>query len=120
MNVGMAKPSSRDELKEYALRKLGKPVLEINVDDDQIEDLIDDAIVLRLKRRHVPVAVSILVDLLDILAGMKCHKAVQVGLVIHDLLRLNFDVDSLTRGTTKRLIRKRDKVQVENKRPSNH
>jgi hypothetical protein len=44
MNVGMAKPSSRDELKEYALRKLGKPVLEINVDDDQIEDLIDDAI----------------------------------------------------------------------------
>ena len=42
MNVGMSKPSSRDELKEY-VRKLGKPVLEINVDDDQIEDLIDDA-----------------------------------------------------------------------------
>ena len=40
----MAKPSSRDELKEYCLRRLGKPVLEINVDDDQIEDLIDDAI----------------------------------------------------------------------------
>lgn len=40
----MAKPSSRSELKEYCLRRLGKPVLEINVDDDQIEDLIDDAI----------------------------------------------------------------------------
>jgi hypothetical protein len=40
----MAKPSSRDELKEYCLRRLGKPVLEINVDDDQVEDLIDDAI----------------------------------------------------------------------------
>jgi hypothetical protein len=42
--LGMAKPSSRDELKEYCLRRLGKPVLEINVDDDQVEDLIDDAI----------------------------------------------------------------------------
>jgi len=40
----MAKPSSKDGLKEYALRKLGKPVLEINVDDDQVDDLIDDAI----------------------------------------------------------------------------
>lgn len=46
----MAKPSSRDELKEYCLRKLGKPVLEINVDDDQIEDLIDDAIQLYHER----------------------------------------------------------------------
>lgn len=40
----MARPSSREELKEYCLRKLGKPVLEINVDDDQIEDAIDEAI----------------------------------------------------------------------------
>ena len=46
----MAKPSSRDELKEYCLRKLGKPVLEINVDDDQVEDLIDDAIQLYHER----------------------------------------------------------------------
>lgn len=40
----MSKPSSRTELKEYSLRKLGKPVIEINVDDDQVEDLIDDTI----------------------------------------------------------------------------
>ena len=40
----MAKPSSRSQLKEYCLRKLGKPVIEINVDEDQIEDLIDDTI----------------------------------------------------------------------------
>ena len=38
----MAKPSSKATLAEYALRKLGAPVLEINVDDDQIDDLIDD------------------------------------------------------------------------------
>ena len=41
---GMAKPNSKEGLKEYALRKLGKPVLEINVDDDQVDDLIDDAV----------------------------------------------------------------------------
>ena len=40
----MAKPNSKEGLKEYALRKLGKPVLEINVDDDQVDDLIDDAV----------------------------------------------------------------------------
>ena len=40
----MAKPSTRQELIDYCLRQLGEPVLEINVDDDQIEDLVDDAI----------------------------------------------------------------------------
>ena len=40
----MAVPSTRAELKEYALRKLGKPVVEINVDDDQLEDRIDEAL----------------------------------------------------------------------------
>lgn len=40
----MANPYSRDELKEYCLRKLGKPVIEINVSDDQVEDRIDDAL----------------------------------------------------------------------------
>ena len=40
----MAQPTTRVEFTEYCLRKLGAPVLEINVDDDQVEDLIDDAI----------------------------------------------------------------------------
>lgn len=40
----MARPQSRQDLKEYALRKLGAPVIEINVDDSQLEDRIDDAI----------------------------------------------------------------------------
>lgn len=35
---------SREEFKEYCLRKLGKPVIEINVDDDQVEDRIDEAL----------------------------------------------------------------------------
>ena len=40
----MAQPSSRGELIEYVKRKLGAPVLEINVSDEQIEDLVDDAV----------------------------------------------------------------------------
>jgi len=40
----MAIPTSREELVDYSLRQLGAPVLEINVDDDQIDDLVDDAI----------------------------------------------------------------------------
>ena len=40
----MAKPSSRQGLIDYCLRRLGAPVLEINVDDDQIDDLVDDAL----------------------------------------------------------------------------
>ena len=36
--------SSRDGLKQYALRALGSPVLEINVDDDQLEDRLDEAL----------------------------------------------------------------------------
>ena len=40
----MAQPASRSELKDYCLRQLGAPVLEINVDDDQIDDAIDNAL----------------------------------------------------------------------------
>lgn len=40
----MAKPRSRQELKDYCLRALGAPVIEINVDDEQVEDRIDEAL----------------------------------------------------------------------------
>jgi hypothetical protein len=40
----MSKPSSRQNLIDYCLRKLGAPILEINVDDDQIDDAVDDAL----------------------------------------------------------------------------
>ena len=40
----MAKPASRQELKDYALRQLGAPVLEINVADEQLDDRLDDAL----------------------------------------------------------------------------
>ena len=40
----MAQPTTRKEFKEWCLRKLGKPVIEINVDQDQAEDRIDEAL----------------------------------------------------------------------------
>jgi hypothetical protein len=40
----MAIPTSRESLKQYCLRALGAPVLEINVDDDQLEDRIDECL----------------------------------------------------------------------------
>ena len=40
----MATPNTKASLKEHCLRSLGKPVIEINVDDDQIDDRIDDAL----------------------------------------------------------------------------
>ena len=40
----MAVPTTRETFKTYCLRRLGEPVVDVNVDDDQVEDRIDDAI----------------------------------------------------------------------------
>lgn len=40
----MSVPRNRSEFKEYCLRALGKPVVEINVDEDQVQDRIDQAL----------------------------------------------------------------------------
>ena len=40
----MASPNTKAALKEHCLRSLGKPVIDINVDDDQVDDRIDDAL----------------------------------------------------------------------------
>ena len=40
----MALPTTRTEFKEHCLRKLGYPVIEINVEDMQVEDRVDEAL----------------------------------------------------------------------------
>ena len=40
----MATPATKDALKEHCLRALGKPVIDVNVDPDQCDDRIDDAL----------------------------------------------------------------------------
>jgi len=40
----VAKPTTREEFKDHCLRRLGWPVIEINVDDDQVDDRVDEAL----------------------------------------------------------------------------
>ena len=40
----MAQPQSREEFKEYILRKIGAPVIQINVSEEQVEDRVDEAV----------------------------------------------------------------------------
>ena len=40
----MAKPTTRQQFTDYCKRRLGWPVIDINVDDDQVSDRIDDAL----------------------------------------------------------------------------
>lgn len=40
----MAQPTTRSEFKQYCLRKLGHPVIQINVSDEQLDDRIDEAL----------------------------------------------------------------------------
>jgi len=48
----MAQPASRQELIDYSLRQLGAPVLEINVAEEQLQDLMDDAIQFYQERHY--------------------------------------------------------------------
>jgi len=40
----MARPTTKATFKEHCLRRLGKPVIEINVDEDQVDDRVDEAL----------------------------------------------------------------------------
>lgn len=42
--MSSSKPATREEFKDYCLRRLGAPLLEINVADEQVEDAVDDAL----------------------------------------------------------------------------
>tara|TARA_B100001989_G_scaffold143318_1_gene101911 strand:- start:1976 stop:2800 length:825 start_codon:yes stop_codon:yes gene_type:complete len=46
------KPSNRGQLINYGLRQLGAPVLEINIDDDQLHDAVDDTVQIYQERHY--------------------------------------------------------------------
>ena len=48
----MARPNSRGRLIDYALRQLGAPVLEVNVDTDQLHDVLDDTLQVYEERHY--------------------------------------------------------------------
>jgi len=46
----MAQPTTRDEIIDYALRRLGEPVIEVNVDRQQCDDRLEEALELFAQR----------------------------------------------------------------------
>jgi len=72
----MSKPGSRQELADYCLRALGAPVVEINIDDDQLGDRIDEAFqfyreyhsdaTIRRYRKHQVTATDVTNEYIDI------------------------------------------------------
>mmetsp|Transcript_10790 Transcript_10790/g.24526 ORF Transcript_10790/g.24526 Transcript_10790/m.24526 type:complete len:287 (-) Transcript_10790:3-863(-) len=69
-----------------------------------LDNLIDDAILLRLLGCHEEVAISVLLDLVERLTGRVRHVAVEEGLDEEDLLCLDLNVCSLTLGSSERLM----------------
>jgi len=50
----MAIPTTREQHKDWCLRQLGHPVININVDDDQVDDCVDSALqYYQIGRAHV-------------------------------------------------------------------
>ena len=79
----MAQPASRQEFIDYCKRQLGAPVLEVNVAEEQISDLIDDAIQYFQERHFDGVSQMYLkyqITENDIERGRAPHKT-QVGIV---------------------------------------
>ena len=80
----MAQPSTRQELIDYCKRKLGAPVLEINVADEQIDDLVDDAIQFFQERHYdgvYPTFFKYKITADDIARGKGTSNNTPVGIV---------------------------------------
>ena len=78
----MAKPATRQGLIDYALRQNGAPVLEINIEDDQISDLVDDAIQF-YNERHMD-------------GYIRTHLKVQYSQLMKDAMVTDTDTDVLS------------------------
>ena len=94
----MAKPSTKQELIDYCKRRLGAPVLEINVDDDQIDDLVDDTFQYFNERHFDGVEKMFLkykITQADIDRG-KATGTTGVGIVTTTALGVNTGIGSIT------------------------
>jgi len=94
----MAKPSTKQELIDYCQRRLGAPVLEINVDDDQIDDLVDDTFQYFNERHFDGVEkmfIKYKITQADIDRG-KATGTTGVGIVTTTALGVNTGIGSIT------------------------
>jgi|TARA_R110000744_G_scaffold85498_5_gene167115 hypothetical protein len=81
----MAEPNSKASLKEYIKRKLGAPVLEINIDDDQLDDRVDEALQY-FREYHYD-------------GSIKCYLKHQITQAELDSFKTNSSVTAATTGT---------------------
>ena len=85
----MAKPNSRSTLIEYCLRSLGAPVIEINIDDDQCDDRIDEALQL-YQTYHADAIEKVFLK----------HKITGSSLTLSTATAANFTVGEIITGST--------------------
>ena len=85
----MAKPNSRSTLIEYCLRSLGAPVIEINIDDDQCDDRIDEALQL-YQTYHADAIEKVFLK----------HKSTGSTLTLSTATAANFTVGEIITGST--------------------
>jgi hypothetical protein len=89
-------PHDRDEFKEYCLRKLGAPVIDINVDDDQVEDRIDEAL-LFYQTYHYD-AIEHIVIVVELTQQDIDNKYITIPSEIVSVVQLVYDGNDLLRG----------------------
>lgn len=85
----MAAPNSRSTLIDYCLRSLGSPVIEINVDDDQVGDRIDEALQL-YQTYHADAIEKIFLK----------HKITGSSLLLTTAVAANFSAGEVITGST--------------------
>ena len=93
--MSATQPASTTELKEYALRKLGKPVVEVNLADEQMDDLIDEAIQYFQQSLH---SVEVVVETTGDLDHLVDLEAVEDHLQLDKVEKLKKRITSLDRN----------------------
>jgi len=89
-------PQDRDEFKDYCLRKLGAPVIDINVADDQVDDRIDEAI-LFYQTYHYD-AIEHIAITYDITQNDINNKYITMPPEIVSVVQIIYDGDDLIKG----------------------
>jgi len=89
-------PRSKAEFADYCLRKLGAPVIEINVDDDQVDDRIDEAL-LFYQTYHYD-AIERLAITYELTEEDITNKYITVPAEILSITRMVYDGTNLIRG----------------------
>jgi hypothetical protein len=85
----MAQPNSRQTLIDYCLRSLGAPVIEINIDDDQVDDRIDEALQF-YQHYHADAIEKVFLK----------HKITNSALTLTAAVATNFQVGEIITGGT--------------------